>query len=136
MRLTSLILAAGIAVTAPSAVAASQEVPKMIKTSVGKLVMLKLPGNPRAGYKWQLNKKKSKGLKLVTVDQIGWIMAPEARSMFFSKASILNVGVKGLKAGEANLAFDYYRTWGSQTSVRTSMVKVIVEPKAKKTAAR
>ena len=107
----------------------------MIKTSVGQLVMLKLPGNPRAGYKWQLNKEKSKGLKLVTVDQIGWIMAPEARSMFFTKASILNVGVTGLKAGEADLAFDYYRTWGTHTSVRTSIVKVIVAPQSK-TAAR
>jgi len=105
--------------------------PKIIQTSetkVGEMLFIKLPGNPKAGYKWRLNKDLSSGLDLVTVDQIGWLMAPKGRSMFFQTQSVLNVSVLAKASGQADLAFDYYRRIGGRTLSSTSMVRVIIKP--------
>jgi predicted secreted protein len=104
---------------------------KVIQTSetkVGEVVFLKLPGNPKAGYKWRLNRDLSKGLDLVSVDQIGWLIAPKGKSMFFQSQSVLNVSVKAKASGQANLAFDYYRRISGNTFVKTSLVRIIIKP--------
>ena len=104
---------------------------KIIQTSetkVGEMLFIKLPGNPKAGYKWRLNKDLSTGLDLVSVDQIGWLMAPEERSIFFPRRSVLNVFVQAKASGQANLAFDYYRRIGGRILSTTSIVRVIIKP--------
>lgn len=138
MRLRSIILAVALAIAAPTAGRAEIEVPDAVETNVGQMVLLKLPGNPRAGYRWLFNREQSSGLEFVTVDPIGWIMAPEGRSIFFSDPSIMNIAVEGDAAGEAAVAFDYLRTWGNIQIVRTITVKVTVKPAANaaETAAR
>jgi predicted secreted protein len=133
MRLRSIILAVALAAAAPAAGRAEIEVPESVETSVGQMVLLKLPGNPRAGYRWLFNKEQSTGLEFVTVDPIGWIMAPEGHSIFFSDPSIMNIAIERNAAGEAAVAFDYLRTWGNVRVVRTITVKVIVQPVAKTT---
>ncbi|GBE43367.1 chagasin family peptidase inhibitor I42 [bacterium BMS3Bbin10] len=99
-----------------------------LETRTGEIVFLKLPGNPSVGYKWRLNKDLSKGLDLVKVDEIGWFMAQKGRSMFFQEQSMLNVAVRALSAGQADLAFDYYRRMGGRTYTRTSIVRVVIKP--------
>ena len=104
---------------------------KIIQTSetkVGEVLFLKLPGNPKAGYKWRLNKELSTGLDLVSVDQIGWLIVGERKSMFFSSQSALNVAVRAKAAGRADLAFDYYRRISGNTFSKTSLVRVIIRP--------
>ncbi len=128
MRVSASLVAATVVLAGSAGIVAATEVPEMVQTSVGQLIMVKFPGNPRAGYKWRLNRQQSEGLALVSVDEVGWIMAPEGSSIYFDKPSVLNVAIKGMVAGEAALAFDYYRTWGSRNRVRTSIVKVIVIP--------
>ena len=98
-----LLLASG------SGSANAAEDPQIILTSetkVGEVVFVKLPGNPQEGYKWRLNKELSKGLDLVSVDQIGWLMAPKVKSMFYQPKSVLNVSVRARASGQADLAFD------------------------------
>ncbi len=117
-------------VSGPVPAKAAKEL-KLIQTSetkVGDVVFLKLPGNPKAGYKWRLNKDLSKGLDLVSVDQIGWLIAPKGKSMFFQSQSVLNVSVKAKASGQADLAFDYFRRISGSTFVKTSLVRVIIKP--------
>lgn len=128
MRPWFVIVAMLSALAAPDVTEAGNSQAKVLETRVGQLVMLKLPGNPRAGYRWQLNTGKSSGLERVSVDQVGWIMAPEGRSMFFSTPSTLNISITGKAPGVADLVFDYFRTWGETASARSTSVKVIVAP--------
>jgi len=111
--------------------ASAAENPEIIltsETSVGEVVFVKLPGNPQEGYKWRLNKELSTGLDLVSVDQIGWLMAPKVKSMFFQQQSVLNVSVRAKASGQAHLAFDYYRRYNGYTYSKTSLVRVIIKP--------
>lgn len=106
--------------------------PKIIQTletMPGEIVFLKLPGNPSAGYKWKLNKNLSTGLDLVKVDEVGWLMAQKGRSMFFQSQSMLNVAVRPKTAGQADLAFDYFRRIAGRTYTKTSIVRVIIKPR-------
>ena len=48
--------------------------------------------------------------------------------MFFQQRSVLNVSVRAKAAGQAHLAFDYYRTLGGRTYSKTSLVRVIIKP--------
>ncbi len=131
MRISSIMLAALVIFAGSIATRAATVIPETMELSVGEIVMLKLPGNRRAGYRWMLNKTLSRGLDLVTVDQVGWIMAPEAKTLFLRKTlSVLNIAVRGRAAGEADLAFDYYRFWGNRATIKTITIKVIVRPAA------
>ncbi len=130
MRL-HLAITAMLLLASGSGRAIAADEPNIILTSetkVGEVVFLKLPGNPQVGYKWRLNKELSTGLDLVSVDQIGWLMAPKGRSMFFQQRSVLNVVVRAKAAGQAQLAFDYYRRYSGYTYSKTSMVRVIIKP--------
>jgi predicted secreted protein len=117
-------------VSGPGTAIATKKI-KIIQTSetkVGEVLFLKLPGNPKGGYKWRLNKELSKGLDLVAVNQIGWIMAPTEKSMFFQNQNVLNVSVRANSSGQADLAFDYYRYAGGRMISKTSMVRGIIKP--------
>ena len=131
MRFKICFLAIFLTLASVGTTAAKSKLPESVATSVGETVMVKLPGNPRAGYKWQVNKKKSKNLDLITVQQVGWLLAPEGRSYFFDQPSVLNFSVKGKAAGEAEIAFDYFRTSGAIYRVQSAIVKVFVKPPAK-----
>lgn len=128
MRACRSLLAAAAIVAAAASPLTGAEAGQVHDTHVGGVFMLKLPGNPTGGYRWRLNVEQSRGLDLVDVQQVGWIMAPEAPSLFFRQNSTLNVAVRGKAAGEATLAFDYYRTWGSRAGVRTTLVLVRIKP--------
>lgn len=128
-RLIALAVAVFLHCATDIAVASEPEIIQTHEVTAGDVLFLKLPGNPDQGYRWRLNAEKSRGLGLVAVDQIGWIMAPKVKSMFFQEQSTLNVSVKAAHAGQADLAFDYYRNLGGRIMNRTSMVRVIVKPK-------
>lgn len=134
MRRLFLALTALAVLTAPACAGESPAVSRTKHATVGELLLLKLRGNPSAGDKWRLNEEQSKGLDLVAVDQVGWIMAPEAQSIFFQKHSILNVSVMPKAPGRAELAFDRHRTYGRHAMVNTTVIRVVIEPK--KTASR
>jgi len=127
MRLVPLITA-GLVIAGSASVRAADNDPLFFKTHVGTQLMLKLPGNPKAGYKWKLSPQKSTGLALVEVDFIGWLMAPGRRSVYFRKNSIQNINIVAKAEGEAILAFEYYRTWGNRAKLRTRMVTVTIKP--------
>ncbi len=129
-RSATRIAALIVLVTACGPVSAA-EVPDRVETRVGQRTMLKLPGNPKAGFKWRFNAKQSSGLELVRVKQVGWIMAPERTSFLFGQLpSVLNVSIEALAAGEANLAFDYFRNWSNRTWLKTSTIRVVIKPAA------
>lgn len=111
---------------------ASARPPKLIdtqETHVGEILFFKLPGDPSAGYKWRFNEQFSTGLHLVDVDQIGWLLARKGQSMFFKKQSAMNVAVRTMAAGEAILAFDYYRSIGGRTITKTSIIRIFIKPR-------
>ena len=134
MRRLMLIVAIALLVSGPAASLCAKEF-KIIQTleaKAGGLMFLKLPGNPSVGYKWRLNKKLSKGLNLVEVDQLGWLVQ-QRRSIFFRvqrAQGVQNIAVWAKAAGQADLAFDYYRRMGGRTYSRTSIVRVIIRPKS------
>ena len=130
MRPTLAIIAMLLLASGSGSANASED-PQIILTSetkVGEVVFVKLPGNPQEGYKWRLNKELSKGLDLVSVDQIGWLMAPKVKSMFYQPKSVLNVSVRARASGQADLAFDYYRRYSGYTYSKTSLVRVNIKP--------
>lgn len=109
------------------------EIPKLVKTevTVGEIAFLKLPGNPKAGYKWRFNREQSSGLDLVEVNIVGWLMARKDVSMLFNnEEDRLNVALKGKAEGQAKLAFDYYRRFIGRIVSQTSTVQVDVKPRA------
>lgn len=116
--------------TAISPAAASD----VMEARVGELLMLKLPGNQAAGYKWRLNKDMSENLELVIVDPVGWQISPKSqRSSFFfqSDPATMNYSVLPKRAGEADLAFDYYRNWGNRAQMKTKKIRVVIKPAAR-----
>ncbi len=105
--------------------------PKIIDTQesqVGEIVFFKLPGDPKAGYKWRFNKEFSTGSNLVDVNQLGWLMAEKGKSMFFQQQSKMNVAVRTKAAGQADLAFDYSRKLGGRTYTKTVIVRILIKP--------
>lgn len=123
------ILAAVLAL--PSGASAGKE-PEIIETSevsVGDIAFVKLPGNPDLGYKWRVNREKSRGLDRVKVEKIGWLKAPQERALFAEARSRLNVLLTGMAAGQADVAFDYYRSFGGRVISKTSIVRVTVRPR-------
>ena len=131
MRRLLLIAAALMLFWGPNSPAWAKE-PKIIQTHemiLGETLFLKLPGSPSVGFKWRLNKSVSKGLDLVKVNEVGWLMAQKGRSMFFQAQSMLNVAVDALSAGEADLAFDYFRRIGGRTYTKTSIVRIVIKPR-------
>jgi len=125
-----LIVTFAMLVSGPAASVCAKE-PKIIRTveaKAGGIMFLKLPGDPSVGYKWRLNKKLSKGLNLVEVLQLGWLVQ-KRRSFFIRAQSVQNIAVRTKTAGQADLAFDYYRRMAGQTYSRTSIVRVIIEPR-------
>lgn len=131
MRFKICCLAIVLTLAGVETAAAKKDLPESVATRVGEIVMVKLPGSPRAGYKWQVNKKRSKNLDLITVQQVGWLLAPKGRSYFFDQTSVLNFSVKGKAVGKAEIAFDYFRTSGAIYRVQSATVNVFVEPSAK-----
>lgn len=126
-----LAITAMLLLVSASGSASAADKPNIIQTSetkVGEVLFVKLPGNPKEGYKWRLNKERSTGLDLVSVDQIGWLMAPTVKSMFYQQKSVLNVAIRARSSGQALLVFDYYRRYSGYTFSRTSMVRVIIKP--------
>lgn len=101
-----------------------------VEGKVGQTLFVKLPGNPSAGYGWQLNKGRSNGLNLVEVDMLGWLLVKKGRPIFFMPQSAMNVAVHPKSPGKAELAFDYSRQLGGRTYTTTSMVRVLIHPKA------
>ncbi|MGE0612869.1 MAG: protease inhibitor I42 family protein [Hyphomicrobiales bacterium] len=97
---------------------------------VGEVVMLKLPGNPKAGYRWQLSSANSRGLDLVKVDQLGWILSEEGRSMFFKQESLLNVAVHANAPGTADITFEYWRATAAPLLIRSTTTRVVIAAKS------
>lgn len=128
MRSLSRILAAFVMLASVQPATAKDDIPESVETQVGKIILVKLPGNPRAGYKWQVNKKRSKHLNLVAIQQVGWLLAPEGGSYFFDQPSMLNFSVKGKAVGQAEVAFEYFRTSGTIYRIKTATVTVFVKP--------
>jgi predicted secreted protein len=129
-RPLSLAAATLAALVAFSDASAAIEIEAEQEARVGKMLILKLPGNRKAGYRWHLNEEKSRGLDLVDVDQIAWTIPNDdnVRSMFFRNHSVLSIRIMPQAAGEANLAFDYFRLWGNKPFVKTHMVRVTISP--------
>lgn len=99
------------------------------ETQVGEIIFLKLPGNPSIGYKYRFNRELSTGLHLVSVDLLGWLMTSKSRTIFFSKRDVMNVAVRTISPGKADLAFDYYRPLGGRTYTTTYIVRVAIKPR-------
>lgn len=99
------------------------------RAHVGEVLLLKLEGNRDAGYRWSFNREASRGADLVTVDQVAWNKRHTGTSIFFAPPAVLTIAVVAKAPGEADLAFDYVRTWGKKPLVRTHVVRVIIGPK-------
>jgi len=130
MRRLTLIAAIFMLIWGPAAPVSAKQ-PKVIQTveaRAGRVMFIKLPGDPSAGYNWKLNRKNSKGLDLVDVKQLGWLLEQQGRSFFFRAQSVLNIAVWPKTPGQVDLAFDYSRKLGGRTYTRTSIVRVIIKP--------
>ena len=98
-----------------------------LETKAGEVLFLKLPGNPNIGYKYKLNRELSAGLHLVEIDFIGWLMTSKSQTLFFRKRDVMNIAVRAIAPGEAELAFDYYRNFSGRTRVSTTLVRINIK---------
>ena len=76
----------------------------------------------------------SENLDLVAVDPIGWQIRPKSQrsSLFFQgDPATMNYSVLPKHAGEADLAFDYYRNWGNRAQMKTKTIRVVIKPAAR-----
>ncbi|MGI9384513.1 MAG: protease inhibitor I42 family protein [Methyloligellaceae bacterium] len=97
---------------------------------VGQILLLKFAGNRDAGYVWRLNEAKSSRLDLVTVKDVGWTITGNRRSIFFRYSGVMSISVLPKAPGKATLAFDYVRSWGNRSPVKTEIVRLVIGPAA------
>lgn len=130
LRRLLIIAAIAMLVSGPAAPAYAKKLKilQALETKAGEILFLKLPGNPSIGYKYRVNRKHSTGLELVKVDFLGWLMTSKSRNLFFTKRDTMNVAVRALIPGQAQVAFDYYRTISGRTITKTSIVRILIKP--------
>ena len=61
------------------------------------------------GFAWRLDRKRSRGLQLVTIKQLGWSFPPARGSGTYGRPGILRYLVVGKRPGRAKLVFEYQR---------------------------
>lgn len=93
---------------------------------VGETLLLKFPGNRDGGYQWTLNEGQSRGTDLVQVEEVGWVIARDQGSLLFPQLPVLSISVLGKAPGQADLAFDYYRSWGNRPFIKSKVVRVVI----------
>lgn len=103
---------------------------KTREARVGQILMIKFPGNRDAGYQWRLNEAKSTGLDLVTVKDIGWTIRGKRGSVLFRRSAVMSISVLAKAPGQAKLAFDYLRSWGDRSPVKTEIVRLLIRQAA------
>lgn len=127
--LAALIICASVLPAAWPALADSHPQPEAThQAKVGDVVLLKLPGDPKAGFRWQLSPANSRGLDLVKVDQVGWVIAEEGKSFFFKRESLLTVAVHAKAPGMADITFEYWRATANPLRVRSTTTRVVITP--------
>ena len=118
---------------APAPVVIADEKDETRSARVGELIILRLPGNREGGFRWRLDKTKSKGLENVEVKPIGWTIQPDnGGSLFFRRElPIMSMSVLPKAAGQAEIAFEYYRLWNTRPNFqpRTKYVRVTIKPR-------
>ena len=132
LKILFFLFLAGLAMIKQAELAHAKElrVVQTLQTTVGEIIFVKLPGNPEAGYEWRFNEGLSKGLDLVKVDVLGWLVAGKARSFFFRPKTVMNIAIRPKASGAADLAFEYSRELGGRTYAKTSIVRGIIAPKS------
>ena len=93
---------------------------------VGEKLILDFPGNRVAAHRWRLVKEKSRGLDLVEVDPIGWIISPE-RSSLYANEDTMRFRVLAKAPGRASLTFEHnYRGWANRYYFKRETIEVVI----------
>lgn len=124
---TLLFVAAAACAAIGFAVAGNNPKATGIKDArVGQRLILDFPGNRSAAQRWRLVREKSRGLELVDVDPIGWIISPE-RSSLYANEDTMRFSVIAKTPGRASLTFEHnYRGWGNRYYFKWKTVDVVI----------
>ncbi|MCG8560747.1 MAG: protease inhibitor I42 family protein [Hyphomicrobiales bacterium] len=129
-RLT-LLAALGVAVLACAvigftAMGDDHKIGAIRDAKVGQKLILDFPGNRVAAHRWRLVKEKSRGLELVEVSPIGWIISPE-RTSLYANEDTMRFGVLAKAPGRASLTFEHnYRGWANRYYFRWETIEVVI----------
>ncbi|MGI9382220.1 MAG: hypothetical protein ACR2PO_03630 [Methyloligellaceae bacterium] len=105
-----------------------QEITSVKDAKVGQMLILDFPGNRLAAHRWRLVREKSRGLKLVDVDPIGWIISPE-RSSLYANEDTMRFRVLAKAPGRASLTFEHnYRGWANRYYFKWETIEVVIRP--------
>ncbi len=122
----SLILAAALA--APAMAAEDRKATLVKQAQVGQTLILNLPANRAAGYRWRLVEGESRGLERVDVLAIGWILSGHGNQRLFGETDMMRFGVRPKAPGEASLVFRTRRAGLHGRHIyKTKLVRVLIE---------
>ncbi len=128
--LRRLVAAALLLVVVPISDVQADKGDETRQARVGEMLILRLPGNREGGFRWRIVREKSVGLENVEVKPIGWTTKPDSqKSMFFRELPIMSVSVLPKSAGQAKIAFEYYRIYHTRPNFqpRTKFVRVHIK---------
>ncbi|MGH1353295.1 MAG: protease inhibitor I42 family protein [Methyloligellaceae bacterium] len=90
-----------------------QDYQSQYTVQVGKSFIVNVPGKVSIEYRWQINKEKSKGLKLIKVSHIGWVYPKEnASDTTTAKTGAPRTAkfyIQAIAPGVVQIAFEYKR---------------------------
>jgi len=101
-----------------------------VTAKVGKLVVVRLAGNPTTGYSWSV--KKLAGKALEQVGKLKYVPRKVPARMVGSGGKFLAT-FRAVKPGKAAITMAYARPWEKgKPPIKTFKLAIVVEPPAKK----
>ncbi len=129
MRILVLILMLGTALLVPAVAGDVQSVTEVKQAQVGQTLILNFPGNRKAARRWRFVRDRSKGLEVVDVDTLGWIISTDGNSPAKRNRDRMRFRVLAKAAGQADLTFEFTRRgWSGKYRFEWKMVRVVVTP--------
>lgn len=101
------------------------------ETHVGQTLILDFKGNKRAVHGWRLVKADSRGLEVLDVSALGWILSSEVTKSLFHDLDTMRFRIHAKAEGQADLVFEHsYRNVRGTYLVKREKVRIIIKPGA------
>lgn len=121
MTFRLFVLSAFLLTLIASVPADAQESSDAIRLVVGAAKTITLEENPSTGFRWQINTAQSANFAAVSVKDLGY---RRGSSQLIGAPGVHRWRIKGKAAGNAQVVFDYARSWEHVAPAKRHTVRV------------
>lgn len=101
------------------------------KAQVGEELILDFKGNKKSLHRWRFIRDVSRGLELLEVSELGWILSNKIRKSAFSAEDVHRYRILPKAEGQADLVFQHnYRSMRGTFLFKRKTIRIIIHPKA------